>query len=193
MPNWLRIVLTLSIVTLISGVALGGLNAVTKERIEINILKNKQMPAVESIFTDAENNLLEDRKSLKLGDQEEQLLFPMKKGGETKAVAFEFSGKGFGGDVGVMMGVDIETGDLVGIGMTVLSETPGVGMKATEPTFTKRFRGLKKSTNFHVKQDGGQIDAITGATITSRAVCDALRAGYDFWEKHQEEIKKTIK
>ena len=55
------------------------------------------------------------------------------------------------------------------------AETPGLGSKMTEPTFKDQFNGKKAdSFNIKVKKDGGDVDAITAATISSRAFCDAV-------------------
>jgi electron transport complex protein RnfG len=59
-------------------------------------------------------------------------------------------------------------------------ETPGLGTKMTEEKFLVQFRGKNPgSFPLKVKKDGGQVDAITAATISSRAFCDALQRAYD--------------
>ena len=79
MPKAVSMVLSLSLICLISGVALGGLYNGTKERIDVQILQNMKMPAVEKVMVDADNNLLDDRRELKLGPKDKHLLFPAKK------------------------------------------------------------------------------------------------------------------
>ena len=54
------------------------------------------------------------------------------------------------------------------------AETPGLGSNLTNPGFMKQFSGMDASTPLAVKKDGGGVDAITSATITSRAVCRAI-------------------
>ncbi len=193
MPKAVSMVLSLSLICLISGVALGGLYNGTKERIDVQILQNMKMPAVEKVMADADNNLLDDRRELKLGPKDKHLLFPAKKGSDIYGIALESSGKGFGGDVGVMIGFDTKTDDLIGIGITTMSETPGVGTRAKNDSFLKQFKGMKKDTVFKVKADGGQVDAVSGATVTSRAVCEALRQGTTFYKEHKDEILKAAK
>ncbi len=192
MPDSVRIVLALSIICLVSGTALGGLYNGTKERIEIQVLENKQMPAVRAVMEGADNDLLNDRKSLDFGEKTKRIVFPAKKGSDLFGVALEFSGKGFGGDVGVMMGIDLKSGKLAGIGITTMSETPGVGTRAKEATFTKQFKGMSLDANFNVKADGGVVDAVTGATVTSRAVCSALRDGAKFYKENKDKILTGI-
>ncbi len=87
--------------------------------------------------------------------------------GNTIGYVINCSPSGFGGSVNMMVGVDTE-GTLTGLRVLTHSETPGLGAKSTEPEFYEQFSG--KSGNLSVNKDGGDIAAITGATITSRAV-----------------------
>ena len=64
------------------------------------------------------------------------------------------------------------------------NETPGLGTKVSEPRFKEQFAGIRpKKHLFKVKQDGGEIDAVTAATISSRAVIDAIQKAYDAYNK----------
>lgn len=95
------------------------------------------------------------------------------------------SKKGFGGDLGVMFGFTPE-GDINGYKVLNTSETPGLGAKAAE-WFQKDGKGCvigknPKSANMTVKKDGGEVDAISGSTITSRAFCDAIALAYSAFE-----------
>jgi electron transport complex protein RnfG len=70
--------------------------------------------------------------------------------------------------------------------ITVLQhqETPGLGSKMDEPTFKDQFKNINPTKIIlKVKKDGGQIDAITAATISSRAFCDAVQRAYNTLEK----------
>ncbi len=188
MPKSVHIVLSLSIVCLISGLSLSWLNAMTKERIELQVLENKQMPAVRAILGEAENDLLKDRRSVTIGDRD-VLVFTAKKGDKPYAIALETSGKGFGGDVGVMIGFDLTADKLAGVGITTMSETPGVGTRAKEDSFTKQFKNMDLAKAvFKVKSDGGTVDAVTGATVTSRAVCSALQDGLTIFKEHKDKL-----
>ena len=88
--------------------------------------------------------------------------------------AFLAVGKGYGGDIDILVGLEDET---TVKGVTIIShlESPGLGARVTESSFRDQFAGLNIS-DVALKQDGGQIDAITGATISSEAVVDAVRA-----------------
>jgi electron transport complex protein RnfG len=111
MRNLLFIIVSLTTITTVCGLALGAIYEGTKERIEEQVLINKQIPAVEKILTDAKNALLPDRRTLEVGQNKKawRILFPgrREKGGEPYAVAFESSAAGYGGDIGVMVGFDL--------------------------------------------------------------------------------------
>ena len=85
-----------------------------------------------------------------------------------------FTNKGFSGNISLMVGI-LADGTLKNISVLQHAETPGLGSKMTGPTFKDQFNGKKAdSFNIKVKKDGGDVDAITAATISSRAFCDAV-------------------
>ena len=198
MRNLISIVASLTIITTVCGLALGAIYEGTRERIEEQVLINKQIPAVEKIFVKAGNDLLTDRRTYEVGQNKKawRLLFPGRrdKAGEPFGVAFESSAKGFGGDIGVMVGFDLTKNTIAGVAVTTHSETPGLGAKAqTDPAFGEQFRDLPIDTTFAVKQDGGGIDAISGATVTTRGVCKAVSEAAEFFQEHSDEIKALIR
>jgi electron transport complex protein RnfG len=139
------------------------------------------------------HELLADKKDLLLpGQKEAVVIFVLKKNGKPYAVAFEESGKGYAGDVKVMVGFDLATGDLAGIGIGSLSETPGVGTRVKEESFTLQFKGMSKNSTFKLKKDKGAIDGVTGATRSSRAVAAAVEKAKAFYEEHEKEIKALV-
>jgi electron transport complex protein RnfG len=82
---------------------------------------------------------------------------------------------GYGGDVVLMVGFMSDKTTVVCYKTLAAAETPGLGMKLNTPEFAGQFAG-KDGSSLSVKKDGGEIDAITSATITSRAVCGAIAA-----------------
>ncbi len=80
---------------------------------------------------------------------------------------------GYGGDIVLMVGFEADRKTVVTYQKLIASETPGLGTKLSDPSFSTQFTG-KNGTALKVKQDSGTIDAITAATITSRAVCRAI-------------------
>ena len=80
---------------------------------------------------------------------------------------------GYGGDITLMVGFKADKKTVISYKVLAASETPGLGMKLKTPEFAGQFAG-KDGRALKVKKDGGEIEAITSATITSRAVCRAI-------------------
>ena len=80
---------------------------------------------------------------------------------------------GYGGAIVLMVGFKKDKKTVISYKVLAASETPGLGMKLKTPEFAGQFAG-KDGTSLKVKKDGGEIEAITSATITSRAVCRAI-------------------
>ena len=145
------------------------------------------------MFKNATNDMIADRFNIGEG-KDAVTFFPAKVDGKVKYVAVSGTGKGFGGDLGLMVGVDVETDKITGVGVTTHSETPGIGARAkTEPDLASHFVGLPVKETFKVKKDGGQIDAIGGATVTSRGVCMAATDAGEIYARLEPEIKSKIK
>ena len=83
------------------------------------------------------------------------------------------SGEGYGGDIVLMVGFKKDKKTVISYKVLQATETPGLGMKLKTPEFAGQFSG-KDGSALKVKKDGGDIEAITSATITSRAVCKAI-------------------
>lgn len=189
-----KMILVLSILSLVSGGVLAFLNSNYKESIEINELDFVKGPALKSIFTGSSNNPLEDRFKMTDGETERSF-FVGKYNGNPQAVAFETIENGFADKIGVMIGINVETDNIVNLAVTTSKETKGLGGKAKDdPDFAAQFKDLPILDGFKVSSDGGQINAISGATITSRAVCKAATdAGVKYKElkpKLQEKLSE---
>lgn len=90
---------------------------------------------------------------------------------------------GFGGNIQITVGIK-KDGTINGVSILSISETAGLGMKATEPSFYNQYVN-KQADKFVVSKDGGdgeQIDALSGATITSRAVTGAVNAALGYYQ-----------
>lgn len=93
--------------------------------------------------------------------------------GDKIGYAFLAVGSGYGGEISILVGLeDAET--IKGIIIVSHQESPGIGSMITESDFTDKFVGLNID-DVALRQEGGQIDGITGATISSKAVIDAVR------------------
>lgn len=190
MREMVNMVVVLTVITAVSGSILSVLKAGTEDRIENQILKFQKAPAIEAIFTDAANDPLKDRFSIQSGDRE-ITFFPSKLKDGSKAVAFETKGTGFGGDVGLMVGINIATDQIVKVRVTTHSETPGVGSRAKDNTdFVSQFSSMNVAeTVFKVKKDDGAISAMSGATVTSRGVCTAAGKAKELYMDLKSKIK----
>ena len=163
----LHLALTLLAITAVVAVALAGVNSVTAPKIaELN--EQKTQAAIEAVlpgggqevsFTDSTG-----------------LVSTVYKGDAGYAV--QVAPAGFGGDISMMVGVGSD-GKVLAISIISQSETAGLGAVSAATTsageaFRGQFAGMSGSVS--VTKDGGAVDAITGATITSRAVCTGVNA-----------------
>lgn len=100
------------------------------------------------------------------------------KGGQPLGKAIVTTENGFGGPLKVLVGFSTN-GDILGYTVLEHAETPGLGAKAGE-WFQDKILGLNPGkNNFTVSKDGGEVDAITASTITSRAFLKAIQNAYD--------------
>ncbi len=192
MRDIIRMILVLGILSAVCGGGLAFVKSGTAARIEVQQLKFVKGPAIQEILEGCTNDPILDRLKLKDGDVE-RTFFVGVFDGKPSAVAFEAYGKGIGGPIGIMAGVDLNTDKLLGIGITTHKETPGLGSRAKDdPKFRAQFKGLPINEPIKVKQDGGQVDAISGATITSRGVCAGLTAGDSFYKRLKPQIIEKV-
>ena len=165
----LRLTLTLLIITSVVAAALAGVNSITAPKIA-DLTAQKTQKAIEAVLPG--------------GYEAEVVEFNDATGLVTKVYsglngfAYEVTPSGFDNTITMMVGVDTQ-GNLLGISVVKHTETAGLGaVAAATTTAGEAFRGqfVGKSGSVSVAKDGGEIDAITGATITSRAICDGVNA-----------------
>lgn len=95
------------------------------------------------------------------------------------------SAEGYGGVISLILGVNVQ-GEIQAMYVLEHKETPGLGDNITKPKFQAQFIGKSLATPgfvFAVKKDGGSVDAITGATISSRAVTEAIKDGLETYQQ----------
>lgn len=193
MREMISMVVVLTVLSAFSGGLLATVRSNTQDKIENQVLKFEKAPAIKAILSEVSNDPLLDRFKL-TSDEEEITFFVGKKDGTPESIAFETQGKGFEGPIGLMVGIDIETDSVIGVRITTHSETPGVGSRAKDdPSFVSQFTGKPLEKGFAVKNDNGEIDAISGATITSKGVCIAATKAQVLYTKLKPEIKTQIK
>jgi electron transport complex protein RnfG len=121
---------------------------------------------------------------LPTGEGDSLDIYPAKLNGEIVGFAVNtYTKKGFSGNISLMTGFKSD-GTILNIAVLEQKETPGLGTKMNEPEFKEQFNG-KNPAEFvlKVKKDGGPVDAITAATISSRAFCDAVWRAYNSLQK----------
>jgi len=192
MMEIVRMVVVLSVITGLAGFVLSGLKVWTSPIIEEQVLTNVQGPALKQLFLQSTNDPIADRKTMpKPGsDGETIIVFPAIKDGKLQAVAIEAAGKGYGGDVNVIVGFEVAADKLLGISVTTHKETPGLGSRIQDPAFTKQFKG-KDPAKAVLKKDGGDIDSISGATFSSIGTADAVKQAAGWYAALKDTIKTT--
>ncbi len=186
-------VVVLTVLSTISGGLLSGLKNATASKIEVQQLKFVKGPAIKEILKGVSNDPIADRFAIK-DDNTERKFFVGKFDGKATTVVLESSGKGYGGDVGLMVAVNMEDDTIVGAGVTTHSETPGLGARAKDDLgFVSQFKGKPINETFKVTNDGGKINALSGATITSRAVCAAASDAGGIYAKLKPQLEEKLK
>ncbi len=193
MRELIKMVVVLTALSSFSGGLLAGLRNGTAAQIENQQLKFVKGPAIKSILEGASNDPIVDRLKITDGDVE-RIFFVGKFDGKANTVAFENYGKGYGGEIGLMVGVNIETDEIIGVGVTTHSETPGMGANAKDkPTFVSQFSGFSIMEPISVLSDGGKVNAMSGATITSRALCTAATKAGNVYQKLKPQLAEKLK
>lgn len=194
MRELIKMIVVLTVISLASGGLLAALREGTQERIDNQVLEFVKGPAVRTVFEGASNDPIANRFQIVDGNQP-RTFFVGIYDGDPKGLAMEASsGKGYKGDVGLIVAIDVKSDKLMGIGVTTHNETPGLGAKAkTDPKFAAQFQGAAVTGPVKVTQDGGSINAISGATITSRAVCEAVTDALGVYQKLKPQIAEKMK
>ena len=165
----LRLTLTLLIITSVVAAALAGVNSITAPKIE-ELTAQKTQAAIEAV--------LEGGYDSELADFDNQGGLVSKVYAGANGYAFEVTPAGFDNTITMMVGVD-NAGAVTGISVISHTETAGLGAVAAATTEAgNQFRSqvVGKTGSVSVTKDGGESDAITGATITSRAICAGVNA-----------------
>ena len=189
-----NMVLTLASITLIASTLLGGVYALTKSSIDAAKVA-KINDAISKVVPQFDNDPSSE-KFVKEFDGKSYIVYPAKSGETLVGYAVEsFTTGGFGGRITLMVGFNID-GTIYNTAVLSHAETPGLGDKMVEgkSNFSVQFQG-KNPEDFKilVKKDGGDVDAITASTITSRAFCDAVTAAWEVYKLCNEgNIKKEV-
>ncbi|MBN2595799.1 RnfABCDGE type electron transport complex subunit G [Labilibaculum sp.] len=193
-----NMVLVLFIITLVASAALGGLYELTKEPIAAAKLA-KKLKAIKQVVPDFDNNPSDEVYKIGMNEKDTLEFYPAKKDGILVGTAVKtFTTNGFSGYVWIMVGLKPD-GSIHNYSVLEHKETPGLGtkmadwFKQNDPAKEKASIINKNpgSINFTVSKDGGDIDAITAATISSRAFLDAVQKAYNEYAKNPKEGGST--
>ncbi len=178
-----NMILALTLIAMVSAAGLGFVYELTKEPIALSIL-NKKLNAIREVVPEFTNNPDDEMFRLATGDGDSLEVYPAKSNGEIVGYAVSsYTNNGFSGYFSIMAGFRPD-GSINGISVLEHKETPGLGTKMDEPAFKEQFSGRKPGESMlKVRNDGGDIDAITAATISSRAFCEAVQRAYNTLEK----------
>ena len=190
--------LILMAITLVAGLLLGTVYGITKEPIAQAEAKAEQ-EAYLAVFPGAEEFVEPEQKDELLAAAADALtaagydgtadtienFYLVNNGGQIAGVVINLtSHEGYGGDINFSMGIDLE-GTVKGVEILSISETAGLGMHATEDSFKGQFRD-KAVDQFVVTKTGAaaenEIDAMSGATFTSKAMTNGVNAGICFYQ-----------
>lgn len=180
--NLKTMVLSLFGVCAVASGLLGFMNKITEGPIAESKAKAK-LEAIQKVVPEFNNNPGEEKYTLP-SDLGELECFPALKDGVLVGTAISTKTNiGFSGSFTIMVGLKPD-GTLIETSVLEHRETPGLGTKMMEPKFKKQFPGKNPAVNkIKVKKDGGEVDAITAATITSRAFCDAIMRAYNAYQE----------
>jgi electron transport complex protein RnfG len=192
-----KMVLALFLVSAIASTSLGIIYALTKETIT-EARKLQKQSAINNVLPDFDNDPLEkiEKRSV---DGDTLYFYTALENGNWIGTAVEtFTNKGFSGKFKLMVCFTPD-GKIYNISVLEHHETPGLGDKIEKEKSLDKNTGKSWSSQFEgknpgefrlsVKKDGGDVDAITAATISSRAFCDAVQRAYDEFVKMQQENK----
>ena len=188
--TFISMTLTLFAITLIAGVSLGFINDITKGPKEQAKLARK-INALKNVLPEFNNNPVEDVKRIKsdLAKDSIEIYAGFLNENQSGTAVVGSSEKGFSGLVKIMVGFNPD-GSIKNIAVLEQKETPGLGTKMKDEKFIKQFRDKHPSTyNLKVKKDQGDVDALTGATITTRAFGEATQMAYDVFVENQKTAK----
>ena len=181
-----NMLIALTVITIVSGGVLGFIYGMTKPAID-KVEENKNIKAINEVLkTDVAIATTEARV---IDDLTYNLAYDAN-GDFIGAAVKTYSMNGFGGKVELMVGM-LKNGIINKVSVLSQAETPGLGANMVNDKFKGQFDGKNPATfKLMVKKDGGDVDAITAATISSRAVSEAIKKAADGFEANKDQFMK---
>ncbi len=189
-----NMVLSLTLISLVAAGALAAVFIVTEKPIEAQ-KEAKQSNAIGQVLPKVEDYVIADAKEISDADGNTYIVHEAYSNNELIGAAIETQSNGFGGTIRLMVGFDAE-GKIINYEVLEQQETPGLGTHIVEWFKTDKNNqsicGLNpQEKNLTVKKDGGDVDAITAATISSRAFLKAVRGAYNAYFNAQPAVEAT--
>lgn len=176
------LVVVLGLITFVCALLLGVVNQITAPLIEQNDANTRNM-AMSEIIADAEFTEVEVPEEVsKPTDKNATAItgvYKATKDGADAGYCVQVNPKGFGGALTMIVGINAD-GTVAGAKVTAHAETPGLGAKSQDVEWIAQYAGQPADGSLAVTKDGGTINAITGATITSRAVTTGVNAAAEY-------------
>lgn len=180
----------LTLVTVVAAFSLGFVYRFTKGPIEEARLA-KQLRAIEAVVNEYDNDPVADKFMVAYGEGTDSLEFyPARSGNDLSGMAIKtVSSKGYSGEIWIMVGFNPDN-TITEIFVVEHLETPGLGSKMTDLEYRGQYIGKDPGkSDLRVTKDGGEVQAISGATITSRAYSEAVQLAYETYLKYQSDGK----
>ena len=174
----------LFIIAAVAGVLLAATEMFTSPKISENkkaVLQKAQQEVLPSAKSFEEKEIGESKVKVTIGFDEQK---------KAVGIVAKVAPKGYGGPIEMVLGLTTN-GKISGVKILSQKETPGLGTKLADPVFLKPFLELiktKEKPAFYVKQDSGDVDAITAATISSRAFCAGIRNGLKLFNNVKDSL-----
>lgn len=194
MKKILKDTLALAIITIASGILLGGVYIITKEPIEKQNEKTK-IAAYNSVFSDLSTyEAYDDLDSLQTSVKDagysgvivDEVVYAFNSSKENIGVIITVTDRdGYGGNIKMTVGIDME-GTITGLEILEISETAGLGMKAADKEFRNQYVGINADEVVYTKNgktEANEIDAISSATITTAAVTDGVNGAITVYKE----------
>jgi electron transport complex protein RnfG len=188
MKDILRLTLSLIVIAAISAGVLAYVNEKTAEPIARS-LREEKMRAIRNVLPPYDNTPDQDTVTVRSGE-ELVTFYRGRRDGKIVGAAFGVvSEEGYGGDIELLVGVDT-VGVIRGVEVLRHRETPGLGAKVTGGNFRNQYqdKSLHDPEEWKVTKDGGVFKQVTGATISSRAVTEAIARGLKFFWDNKEKV-----
>jgi electron transport complex protein RnfG len=185
--TFINMFLSLLVITMIAGLTLGYVNDLTLEPKAKAKLERKTN-AIKLVLPAFDNNPLEDMIRMKPQGQGDSLeIYPaFNKQQFIGAAVTGYSEKGYSGLVKLLVGFN-DKGQIEAIEVLEQKETPGLGTKMKNNSFLSQFKNQHpEQFNLKATKDGGDVDAITGATISTRAFGEAVQMAFDAYVNYLE-------